>query len=283
MKHTFKLIFAFLLLSGKLFGQYSEMVFSSSTNMDKSLKEVWEYSGNGKDSSLIAKEYYSEGLLQLRLSFWNDTLRKETTYKYNEYKLPWIITETFKDNKRKDTAKSMTVYLYDQYKNLYLKRHMDSVPNYVYDFRLRYQQFTNYIYQDSLIIYSNMINDLGDGFQGVYKRFEYDDKRHLKKVFTDDIYDTAANYILTDELFYDEIGNHIKTVHYCQNYITDREGNIKKQPCENDFSLYTYNSKQQLTEEFHYFHETPFMNVAYQKDTIKYNYNENGRLVSEIA
>jgi hypothetical protein len=282
MKQTFKLISAFLLLSGKLFGQFSEMVFDNTTKTDKSLKEVWEYSGDGKDSSLTAKEYYSEGLLQLRQSFWNDTLRKEAKYKYNEYKLPWIIIETSKDNNKKDTSKSMAVYLYDQYKNLYLERHMDSVPDYDLHFRLRFQQFTNYIYQDSLIIYSNMINDLGDGFQAVNKKFEYDNKRHLKKIFVDDLGDTAVNYILTDELFYDKLGNHIKSIQFCRDYVTNREGNKKKQPCENDFALYTYNSKQQLTEEFHHYHSMPFMDVSFQKDTIKFNYDGKGRLVSVL-
>jgi hypothetical protein len=261
-------------------------VFNSYVTTDKSLKEVWEYRIDGKDSSLTAKEYYSDGLLFLRKSFWKDTLRKETTYKYNEYKLPYIITETYKDNNKKDTSKSIIIKLYDQYKNVYLERHMDSVPNYDFNFQLSYQQFTNYIYQDSLIIYSNMINDLVNGFQLIYKKFEYDSKRHLKKIFQKDmrdIRDTTKNYILTDELLYDALGNHIKTIQHGCDYVTDCLGFKKKTPCENDFMLYTYNSKKQLlTEEFHDLNDMPLMNVGFQRDTIKYNYDENGRIVSVL-
>ncbi len=283
MKQTIKLIYTFLLVSSKLFGQNSEMFFNYSVTTDKSLKEVWEYRVDGKDSSLTAKEYYSDGLLILRKSFWKDTLRKETTYKYNEFKLPWIITETFKDNNKKDTSKSITIKLYDQYKNLFLIRQMDSVPNYDFSFRPSFQQFTNYIYQDSLIIYSNMFNDLFDGFQMIYKKFEYDHKRRLKKVFIKEICDTTNNYILSYELLYDELGNHIKTINYGCDYVSDSIGVEKKQQRETDFMLFTYNSKKQLlTEEFHDLQDMPLMNVGFQRDIIKYNYDEKGRIISVL-
>jgi len=58
-----------MLLTTNLFGQYSEIVIKSTYLPDKSLKEVLEFRVDGKDSSLAAKEYYSEGLIQLRQSF----------------------------------------------------------------------------------------------------------------------------------------------------------------------------------------------------------------------
>ncbi|MBK8415698.1 MAG: hypothetical protein IPL22_15070 [Bacteroidetes bacterium] len=158
---------------------------------DKSLKEVLEFRVDGKDSSLAAKEYYSEGLIQLRQSFWKDTVRNETSYQYNEYNQPSIMTKVLKDNKNKDASKSITIYLYDQYGNLYLERNMDSVPDNIYNFRLRNQEFTSYIYQDSLVIYSNKIRDFINSYQEDFKRYEYDDKGRLKKVFNDDQGDTS--------------------------------------------------------------------------------------------
>lgn len=282
MIQILKLSVTFMLLTTNLFGQYSEIVIKSTYLPDKSLKEVLEFRVDGKDSSLAAKEYYSEGLIQLRQSFWKDTVRNETSYQYNEYNQPNIITKILKDNKNKDASKSITIYLYDQYGNLYLERHMDSVPDNIYNFRLRNQEFTSYIYQDSLVIYSNKIRDFINSYQEDFKRYEYDDKRRLKKVFNDDQRDTSLSYILDSEHFYDEKGSHIKTIRYCQTYVTDMDGNRLDHPCKNDTIHYTYNSQKQLTTEHHLYHNGPFTNVDFQKNTLEYNYDNRGRLVSVL-
>lgn len=283
MKQILMLTIPFILLATNLFGQYSEVVFKSPYSPDKSLKEVWEYRIDGKDSSLTAKEYYSDGLIQLRQSFWRDTLRKEIAFKYNDYNLLSSITQTLKDNKNIDTSKSITIYLYDQYGNLYLERRMDSVPDHIFNFRTRNQEFTSYIYQDSLIIYSNKIRDFIHSYQEDFKRYEYDDKRNLKKVFYDDQWDNSQSYILDRELFYDEKGNHVKTIRYCQSSVKDRDGNRLDHTCRNDTIQYTYNSQKQLTAEHHLYHSGPFMNVDFQKNTLEYSYDDRGRLVSVLS
>ncbi len=159
---------------------------------------------------------------------------------------------------------------------------MDSVPDHMFNSRTRNQNFTSYIYQDSLIIYSNEIRDFIHSYQVDFKRYEYDDKRRLKKVFYDDQRDKSQSYILNSEHFYDEKGSHIKTIRYCQIYVTDMDGNRLDHTCKNDTIHYTYNSQKQLTAEHHFYHSGPFTNVDFQKNTLEYNYDNRGRLVSVL-
>lgn len=283
MKQTVKLIFAFLLLSYKLFGQYSEMVFGSSAKTDKALKEVWEYKVDMRDSALTSKEFYSGGLIKSKQIFFWDTLRKEVFFKYDDENLLSLVTEYSKDANGKDTAKFVIWYLYDQYRNPYFEKRGDSVPYGDFNMETRQQFFTSYIYEDSLIMYENSLDEIpGKGFGMQSKKFEYNDKKQRTKIYNHRMGDSVGYYRLSEELFYDQFGNHIKSVFPCNDYAIDGGGDKMQQPCESNYVNYTYNSKQQLTEEFRYYHNMPFTNSNYQKNTIKYNYDDKGRLVSVL-
>lgn len=276
MKKNFYLLPAFLLSTIQVFGQYYEMTFNANFKPDKQLKEVWEYKVEEKDSSLRSKDFYSEGLLQSTQIFFKDTLRKEILFKYDENQLLSLVSEYYKDVNKKDTAKSIVWYLYDQYKNPYFEKRGDSVPYGDFNIETRQQFFTSYVYQDSLIIFSNLLSEIpGMGFHMETKKFEYNKKKQLCKTFVHQMTDTVGYFRLAEELFYDEKGNHIKTILYCIDYTVDNYGNKIKTPCENDLLTYTYNSKNQLVGEFHHYH-----GMFFQNDNIKYVYDSKGRLQS---
>lgn len=266
-------------MSTALYSQQLTKEICASFKPDESLKEITEYWINGRDSSLVSKEYYSNGFLRKQQIFWQDTLRIESTFNYDGKGVLSSIDKQVKDN-IPDSVKTSLFFLYDQNNNVYFERSMIFSLVNPDSFQVHYQTFTNYIYKDGLIIYSNLINDMADGggIQTQSYHYEYDKKNRLKKTSVHNLGDPLDEYLLLSERFYDKKGNHINTIKYCNENGFDVNGNEIKVPCLNDTSFFDYNSKNQLLEERH--HVKAIFIGSDQKIKIKYHYDKQGRLIS---
>ena len=186
MKNQFFIISFLFILTNSLMSQVTDDGYPLLTfKADNSLKEILEYKIEGLDSSLISKGYYSDGLLRLKQGFRNDTLLIEYKFKYNENGRLDFLSKSLKDKNCKDTTKTISFFLYDQYGNIYFERVSDSIYSnqlsYENNFEMSNTYFTSYIYEDSLMTYSNFVTLLEYGIQHWSKKFEYDDKNRLAK------------------------------------------------------------------------------------------------------
>lgn len=239
----------------------------------KSLKSVTEYVINSKDSILREKWFYTNGALTKHQWFSNETVYREMNVFYEE-DVPSYSILSYKGGQMQDTMKVFTVYLFDQYKNCYYKETGDSnFEHSQYEVCSRYE-ITSYVYQDSLILYSNWVRSFCSGFQNGSKRFEYDSQKRLKKVFEHTMSDSLGYYKLNQEFFYNAEGLLVKSVYYNNPaYTLQLAGAKTLEILDDNATFYTYNSNRQLVNE-----NSKWTGFVSQKDDINYYYNELGLL-----
>ena len=280
MKLLTLFFFIFSILTKSLFGQlvgngYTTIDFTP----DSSLKEIHEWNIDRDDSTLISKGFYSNGFLKNKIHFLNNHLVSEYCYQYDENGLYDYVSKTSKDINGKDTSKTITYLLRDQYGNTYFERVSDSLTtntshNSYSNYEVQNTYFTSYIYEDSLVLYSNFVNDLGGGIQHWSNKYEYDSKKRLIKTYKHNMSDSTNYYRLVSEFFYDELDNKIKIVSKCINYYKNLKGKKIYRECDDDLTLYTYNNLNQLSKII-----TKSNSIfQYEAETLYY-YDTKGRIL----
>ncbi|MCX6183379.1 MAG: hypothetical protein NT150_15815 [Bacteroidetes bacterium] len=258
-----------LLLSNSLLAQVGNIF--PPFKPDQALKEISSFQFYDQDTTWHKVEFYSEGLLRSQNEYYKYGPILESKYYFDERKRLEVEIHTHKGVNGQDSSKKSVWMLYDQYNNVYLRRYTDSIshenPN-----QMIQTEFINYVYQDGLIVSSNLISESGWMLQTSPNKYEYDKKRRIKKVFDRDV--ETGQYNLAREFYYDKKGNHVKTI--IPHYSYKMELGIRvDMPADSDSLFFIYNSKQQLIEA-----KESFTSFEKQEIVVKYNYDLEGRLIT---
>lgn len=252
MFRHFVFLISFLFTFEKMFSQdvsqdsdnKPEFTFSP----DQSLKSITSYNINESDSTMTNQWIYSNGkLIKMKTSDQD-------------------ITDFFYEDKYNVSSIKGNVlnkYIFDQYGNLFYKRiFIDKKDS--GNFICPTFEFRNYVYKDSLMTFCNIVMSQTIYTEERSEKYEYDKNKKLKKVFYK--YQTYQPYYykLAREFFYNTEGQLIKSLGNPLDLLAGGR----------DSTLYTYNSKNQLTEEISH--------SILEKSTIRYYYNQKGLLISVV-